>query len=293
MKLIRPDGRIAARVSGVATTGRMKHGGIVNVPGGDAFFGKQMRRCFTCKPGYVFVGCDSAGCQNRMLAARVGDQFFTDTLLKGRKEDGTSIHHVNQRAIKEVAGLSVSYHLAKTLNYAFMFGASDKKLAMTTGSPSPELGARIREALLSVAAGFERLVNELTAEWRSNAKKRMNSWNKVEYFNGWVTGLDGRPIYIESEHQILVYVLQSDEAVMMTAAYNLLCKRLAKKYRYGEDYGVVCFYHDEYTIECREEIGEDVAAIAEKCIVDAGKFYNIACPHEGDAAIGKNWWEIH
>lgn len=292
-KLVREDGRIAARVSGIATTGRMKHAAIVNVPGGDAFFGKQMRRCFTCREGFVLVGCDSAGCQNRMLAARVGDDFFTRTLLDGRKEDGTSIHHVNQRAIKEVAQLEVSYHLAKTLNYAFMFGASDKKLASTVGSTSVELGTRIREALLSVAAGFEELVNNLTREWKSNAKKRMNAWGKMEHYKGWVTGLDGRPIYIESEHQILVYVLQSDEAIMMSAAYNLVCKRLAKKYRYGIDYGVVCFYHDEYTIECRKEIAEDVARIAEKCIVDAGKFYKIQCPHEGDAEIGRDWWEIH
>lgn len=64
-ELVREDGRVAARVTGVATTGRMKHAGVVNVPGGDAFFGKQMRRCFTCKPGYVLVGCDSAGCQNQ------------------------------------------------------------------------------------------------------------------------------------------------------------------------------------------------------------------------------------
>lgn len=174
-----------------------------------------------------------------------------------------------------------------------MFGASDKKLASSYGSTNVDLGASIRKALLSVAAGFEALVNRLTEEWRSNAKRRLNAWGKMEYYNGWVTGLDGRPIYIESEHQILVYVLQSDEAIMMSAAYNLLCKRLAKKYKYVVDYGVVCFYHDEYTIECREEIAEDVARIAEKCIVDAGKFYNIGCPHAGEAEIGKDWWEIH
>ena len=293
LKLIRPDGRIAGRVSGVATTGRMKHAGIVNVPGGDAFFGKQMRRCFTSERGYVLVGCDSAGCQNRMLAARVGDDFFTHTLIHGSKSDGTSIHHVNQKAIKEVAGLDVSYGLAKTLNYAFMFGASDKKLASSYGSSSPELGARIREALLSVAAGFEALVTNLTEEWKSNAKRRLNPWGKVEHYNGWVSGLDGRPIQIQSEHQILVYMLQSDEAIMMSKAYNLVWERLSKKYKAGEDFRVVCFYHDEYTIECKEEIAEDVAAIAEQCIVDAGTFYNIQCPHSGDAAIGKTWWDIH
>lgn len=293
IKLIREDGRISGRVSGIATTGRMKHAGIVNVPGGDAFFGKQMRRCFISKPGFVLVGCDSAGCQNRMLAARVGDPFFTDTLINGDKKKGTSIHQVNQKAIKEVAGFDVSYGKAKTLNYAFMFGASDKKLGATIGL-GKEAGAKIREALLSVAAGFERLVEELTAEWRSNAKKRVNDWGRVEYYNGWIAGLDGRPIFIESEHQILVYMLQSDEAIMMSAAYCLLYKRLRKRgYRFGEDYGIVCFYHDEYTIECRKEISEDVARIAEQCIVDAGKFYKIQCPHEGDAEIGKDWFEIH
>jgi DNA polymerase I-like protein with 3'-5' exonuclease and polymerase domains len=292
-KLIRPDGRIAARVSGVATTGRMKHAGIVNVPGGDAFFGKQMRKVFIAKPGYTLVGCDSAGCQNRMLAARVGDDFFTDTLINGSKEDGTSIHHVNQRAIKEVAGLEVSYHMAKTLNYAMTFGASDKKLASSFGSTDLNVGAKIREALLSVAAGFEALVTNLTKEWRSNAKQRINDWGKLEYHRGCIAGLDGRPIVIDSEHQILVYMLQSDEGIMMSAAYNLLCKRLSKKYKHGVDYGVVAFVHDEFTVECREEIAKDVASIAERCIVDAGKFYNIACPHEGEAKIGKTWWDIH
>ena len=292
LKRVRPDGRIPARVSGIADTGRMKHSGIVNIPNGEAFFGPQMRRCFTSEEGKVLVGCDSAGCQNRMLAARVGDDFFTKTLIEGKKEDGTSIHHVNQRALKEVAGIEVSYGLAKNLNYAFMFGASDNKLGRMLGK-SKEVGSEVRRALLSVAAGFERLVNNLTSEWRSNAKQRMGKWNKVEYYNGWIKGLDGRPIFIKSEHAILVYMLQSDEAIMMSAAYNLLHRKLESAYTYGEDYKVVGFMHDEYTIECRPEIAEDVSRIAESCIVQAGKFYNIQCPHAGEASIGKNWYDIH
>lgn len=292
LKRIREDGRIEARVTGLADTGRMKHAGVVNVPNGEAFFGPQMRRCFTSEEGMVLVGCDSAGCQNRMLAARVGDDFFTKTLIEGKKEDGTSIHHVNQRALKEVAGIDVSYGLAKNLNYAFMFGASDNKLGRMLGK-SKEVGAEVRRALLSVAAGFERLVNDLTTEWRSNAKQRRNRWNKMEYHSGWIKGLDGRPIFIKSEHAILVYMLQSDEAIMMSAAYNLLHKRLASKYKWGIDYKIVGFMHDEFQIECRPAIADTVGEIAAKCIVDAGKFYDIACPHKGEYEIGKNWFETH
>lgn len=292
LKQIRADGRIPARVQGIADTGRMKHAGIVNVPNGEAFFGKQMRRCFIAEEGKVLVGCDSAGCQNRMLAARVGDEFFTNTLIHGDKAKGTSIHQVNQKAIKEIAGLEVSYGMSKNLNYAFMFGASDNKLGKMVGG-TKETGSEIRRALLSVAAGFERLVEDLTREWRSHAKVRLNKWGKKEYYNGWCTGLDGRPIFIKSEHTILVYMLQSDEAIMMSAAYNYLHARLGKRFRYGEDYRVVGFMHDEYTVECKPELAEAVSEIAEGCIRDAGRYYKIACPHEGDASVGKNWYDIH
>jgi len=134
----------------------------------------------------------------------------------------------------------------------------------------------------------------LTWEWKSNAKSRTNAWGKKEYYNGWIAGLDGRPIFIKSEHQILVYMLQSDEAIMMSAAYCLMYKRLNNRgYVWGIDYGIVCFYHDEVEVECKKEIAEDVAQIMQDCIVDAGLYYNIKCPHEGDAQIGNSWYEIH
>ena len=88
-------------------------------------------------------------------------------------------------------------------------------------------------------------------------------------------------------------MLQSDEAIMMTKAYNLAWERISKKYKYGEDFGIVCWYHDEFTVDCKPEIAEDIKKISEQCISDAGKFYNINCPHVGDGKIGDNWQEAH
>jgi hypothetical protein len=291
--LIRPDGRISGRVTGLAATGRATHGGIVNVPGAEAFFGKSMRKCFICKPGFKIVGTDSAGCQNRMLAARVGDDAFTKTLIEGKKEDKTSIHHVNQHAVKTIAGFDVSYGLAKGLNYAFMFGASDNKLGMMVGG-GKEAGARVREALLSVSAGFAILVDTLLKEWRGNAKRRLNKWGKPEYYNGWVVGLDGRPIMIQAEHTILVYLLQSDEAIMMAKAYTMLYHRAKERgWVHGVDYGILIWYHDEWEAEVREDIAEEFAEMSAQCIVDAGGYYKIACPHEGESKIGESWYDVH
>jgi len=137
-------------------------------------------------------------------------------------------------------------------------------------------------------------MERLTAEWKGTARQRFNpKSNRMEYFDGKITGLDGRPITVPSEHQILVYLLQSDEAIHMSKAYCLLAQRLSEKYVWGVDYGIVCFYHDEYTIECKEDIAEDVKKISEQCIVDAGKFFGIECPHQGEGQIGKNWYDIH
>ena len=123
-----------------------------------------------------------------------------------------------------------------------MFGAGDAKLAKTLECSVAEAG-KIREKFLNNLPALKDLIDKLTAEFRKTAKRRVNPWGKVEYYDGYIEGLDGRPIYIPNEHQILVYMLQSDEAIMMTKAYNEACKRLSAKYKWGEDYGVVGWYH--------------------------------------------------
>jgi len=174
-----------------------------------------------------------------------------------------------------------------------MFGASDKKLGAMVNM-SPERGKDLRQALLGVSAGFQALVDSLTKEWKGNAKKRMNRWGKPEYYDGWIRGLDGRPIFISSEHQILVYMLQSDEAIMMSAAYIFLYNRATKRgWVHGKDWGFLIFMHDEYEAEVRVDIADEFAQLAEQCIVDAGKFFKINCPHKGEASIGKDWGEVH
>jgi len=295
---IRPDGRLPSRVTGLAATGRATHSEIVNVPGVDAFFGKWMRKCFTCDNDKVLVSCDAGSCQDRMLANRARNQEFTDMLLNGDKEKGTDGHSLAMKAVNaalELFGLPfINRGRAKNYNFGWKFGASDNKLGQMAGG-SKDVGAAIRQELKNVFPAQAELVDRLTEEWRSNAKTKINRWNKTEYYDGWITGLDGRPIFIPSEHAILVYTLQSDEAICMAAAYNILYNRLIKKgYRWGVEWAYVCWYHDEYTIECKPELAEDIKLEAEQAIVDAGRHFNLNhCPQVGEAEIGINWFEIH
>ena len=286
--IIRKDGRIPSVVANLAETGRATHRNIVNVPNGDAFFGKWMRKIFICKEGYKLVGTDSAGCQLRMLAARMGDDEYQEAIVNGKKEDGTDIHSLNMRK----AGLP-SRGVAKTYIYGgILFGGGDALVGKIIGGSAEEGKASKAKFMLELPA-LASLIAKLKKEWQSNAKKRQGRWG-VEYYDGWVRGLDGRPIFIDSEHKILVYVLQSDEAIMMTAAYNILYNRCVKKgWEWGVDWAYVCWYHDEYTAEVREGIEEEFKEMAEQAIVDAGKAFNILCPHKGEGQIGDNWYDIH
>lgn len=288
LELVRPDGRIGSAVNTLAVTGRATHRNIVNIPKASSFFGKQMRRIFTSKPGYVLVGTDSDSCQLRMLAGRMNNPVYTNALVNGDKKLGTDSHSLTARV-----GELESRDIAKNVMYCLLFGGGDTKLAKTAKKPAGS-GGELRDKLYRGLDGLGDLMEKLTAEWRRSAKQKYNpKYNRMEYSDGYITGLDGRPIKVPSEHMLLVYLLQSDEAIMMTKAYNKMCSDLNEKYVYGVDYGVVAWYHDEYTVECREEIAEDVKRITEEAITYAGKFYNISCPHLGQGAIGRNWYDIH
>lgn len=288
LELIRDDGKIGSAVNTLAVTGRATHRNIVNIPKAGSFYGKSMRKIFSSRPGFVLVGTDSDGCQLRMLAGRMNNPAYTEALINGDKKRGTDNHSLTARI-----GELESRDIAKNVMYCLLFGGGDAKLAKTAKKP-PGTGPVLRDKLYRGLEGLGELMEKLTKEWRLTARQRYNpKFNRMEYFDGTITGLDGRPIRVPFEHQLLVYLLQSDEAIMMTKAYNLLWERLSKRYIFGVDFGVVCYYHDEYTIECRVEIANDVKAISEQCIVDAGLFYNISCPHKGEGKIGKNWYAIH
>jgi DNA polymerase-1 len=287
-QLVREDGRIASVVNTLAVTGRATHRNIVNIPAaGKSFFGKQMRRIFICREGYVLVGTDSDSCQLRMLGGRMGSSEYIRALTTGDKSKGTDLHSLTKKI-----GDIESRDLAKNVMYCLLFGGGDTKLGKTAKQYGN--GKQLRERLYQGFDGLGALVERLTAEWKRTAKQRYNKkFNRMEYYDGTITGLDGRPIKVPSEHQLLVYLLQSDEAIFMSRAYNTIWRELSSKYEFGKDFGVVCFYHDEFTVECKKEIAEDVKRISEEAIAEAGRYYNIVCPHVGQGKIGNSWYAIH
>lgn len=296
MQLVRPDGRISQRITGIAETGRLTHGGIVNIPGSRSFFGKRVRSLFIARKGYKLVGTDSVSCQDRALANRANDESFTQMLLNGDKSKGTDGHSLNMHAINEALrpyGVQISRDDAKNHGYGWKFGASDKKLGSMVGL-GPEVGAKIRDALAAVSQAQASLVERLNKEWESTAKVRMSDYGRPQMYGGVIRGLDGRPIRIELPHTILVYMLQSDEAIIMQYALDILYQKLtAMGWVHGREYGFVANVHDEFQTEVREDLTDIYAKLSAECIRQASQELGCEVLQEGDYAIGYNWADTH
>tara|TARA_R110001632_G_scaffold28611_5_gene76180 strand:- start:926 stop:2050 length:1125 start_codon:yes stop_codon:yes gene_type:complete len=310
---VRSDGRLESRISGFADTYRVRHANIANVPNVNSFYGKIMRKCFTCEEGMVLVSADAAACQDRMIISRardvgIKDPIFEDMILNGDKSKGTDSH---SRARDEINILFAKMGIkpinrgsAKNFSYAYKFGGGAKKLGFMAGEKNEakaiKIGKAIKEAFDTVFQAQIELQEHLKKEWIKRSRKRQVKYKwkgreqeKTEYYNGRIKALDGRDVLIRDEKNILVYTVQSDEALVMQHATVLANQRLDEKYKDGIDFKQVGFFHDEYTFEVRPQIAEDVKVILEESIAIAGKDFNLNLPQIGEGEIGYNWSEIH
>ena len=218
--------------------------------------------------GNVLVGCDASGLELRMLAHYMKDENYVRTVTEGSSKEGTDVHTVNQKA----AGLETRDQ-AKTFIYAFLYGAGDSKIGSIVGGSARD-GERLKNRFLKGTPALQRLRDKVA----SYASK------------GFVPGLDGRKIWVRSEHAALNSLLQGAGAIVMKKALVILNKNLRKA---GVEYKFVANVHDEWQIETKKEHANIVGELAVEAIREAGRVYNLFCPLDGEYKIGRNWRETH
>ena len=115
-----------------------------------------------------------------------------------------------------------------------MFGAGDSKLGQVlTGKSNPKVGKQARANFASAIQGLDEIKKLVESEW--NRKQNTQG-------NGWIHGLDGRPVFINSEHQCLNYLLQSAEGITCKAAVSYQMQKIKQE---GLRAKPRIFYHDE------------------------------------------------
>ena len=294
LDLCSEGGRIHGKFYGIgAWTHRMAHQNpnTANIPnefdtaGKKKLLGKELRSLWCAPKNRLLVGCDAEGIQLRIFAHYINDPEFTDALVKGRKEDKTDPHSLNQRVLGSVCK---SRFAAKRFIYALLLGAGNRKLSEILGCSDTE-----------------------TQEALSRLMERYDGWSKLkentfpkDAKRGYFIGLDGRPVRIPGEttsnrqHLAMSGYLQNGEAVCMKRATLLFYPKL-KEY----DSKLVNFVHDEWQVECPNNV--DICIKVGNMMADSlrqvGEDLKLNCPLAGsfwnddlkDYTIGTNWAVTH
>ena len=245
-------------------TGRMTHRNpnMAQVPNSGSPYGKECRSCWTVPTGYKLVGIDASGLELRMLAHYMNDPEYINEVIHG------DIHSRNQ----ELAGLETRNE-SKTFIYAFLYGAGDAKIGSISGGGAKQ-GKKLKATFLKNLPSLKILKDRV-----QKASER-----------GFLKGLDGRKIYVRSQHAALNTLLQGGGAIVMKKAMTILQEKMSLN---ALDARFVANIHDEWQIEVKETQAECVGVFGVEAIEEASKYYNMRCPLTGEYNIGDNWYETH
>ena len=59
------------------------------------------------------------------------------------------------------------------------------------------------------------------------------------------------------------------------------------------DYKFVANIHDEWQVEVKEEHAEEFGKLGVQAIRNAGRYFKLRCPLDGEYKIGEAWHETH
>ena len=231
---------------------------------------QDCRELFITKPGWKLVDSDLAGIELRMFAhylARYDGGRYADVLLNG------DIHQVNADKI------GISRKLVKTVTYAFLYGAGDRKIGVSYDSSlkddqAARKGKEIRKAYMDAIPGLKDLVE---------ATKRVSESGKIR-------AIDGRYICVDKGHKSLNFLLQSSAAViakrwlLITESWLESIEAIYERY---------AFVHDEQVLGAPPSSCSDVASACKHSALEAGEYYKLRLPITADANIGNSWAEVH
>jgi len=272
--LVTEDNRLHGRVisCGATVSHRMVHfsPNLGQVPSVGAAYGEECRSLFCVPEGRKLVGTDLSGIELRVLAHFLA---FWDKGEYARQVEEGDIHTSNMKA----AGLTDRAQ-AKTMIYALIYGGGDQRLGEIVGGSRKD-GANLRKRFYDSNPAFLKFIKSVKAKAKKNKKLR---------------GLDGRPLFPRSLHSAPNLLLQSAAAVVAkkaTILHRLLLE--SRGLRFETDWWFVAMVHDEWQIECKENLAEEIAEAAPKAIRDAGEFYELRVKLEGEAKVGDTWLDTH
>ena len=264
----------------ITATGRISstEPNLQNIPTREEI-GKQLRKVFKPREGYIYVDADYSQIELRVLAHISQDKHMLEAFKNG--ED------IHKQAASKVLGIPIEEVTkeqrgkAKAVNFGIVYGISDFGLAEQIGVSRKEAKQYI-EQYLEKYSGIKKFMDDIVEE----AKEK-----------GYVETLFHRRRYIPELTSKNYMVRQFGARVAMntpiqgTAADIMKIAMIDTYNKLKEenlDAKLILQVHDELIIECKIEEKEKVKEILKTCMENATK---LSIPLKAEVSEAANWYE--
>lgn len=262
-------------------------------------YGWEMRSCWGPREGWVQVGGDASGLELRELGHSLA---LYDGGAYAREVVTGDIHTLNQKA----GGLHTRDQ-AKTISYAYLYGAGDEhigELIAEHQSLSAELIEANRaecEAWVKKQRGRDRSkwLKLQGRKFRDSFERKLpalaqlTTWCKqCASERGFIPLIDGRHAPVRSEHAALNVLLQGNGALFMKLAMVILDNKIEAN-GWRDLCGWMLWPHDEFQFEAHPSIAEELGQAIVESMEEAGRRLKLQCPMTGEYTVGANWAETH
>lgn len=205
------NGRIRTpAISCGASTSRYKHSVVCNIPRVTSVFGAEIRGMFGCFPENWQCGYDFSGLEARIEGHYTrqfkGGDEYSKMLVAEKPND---IHTVMAKLN------NITRDEQKSLKYGLTYGAQVPKVSKMFAWPMWR-AQEVFESFWENASPLKTLKERVTKYWKTIGGKKF------------VKGLDGRKLWVRSEHSILNIIFQSAGVICAKKANELHWKKMEK-----------------------------------------------------------------
>ncbi|QEY34916.1 DNA polymerase I [Caproiciproducens galactitolivorans] len=281
LKVVAPDGRIHSSFNQTETrTGRISstEPNLQNIPVRTEL-GREMRRFFVARKGWVLVDADYSQIELRVLAHVANDRNMIQAFLNNddiHRSTAAQVFHMPEDMVTPIMRSR-----AKAVNFGIVYGISAFSLAKDIGVTRKEADTYIRD-YLSHYSGINEYMKRVVAEAKEN---------------GYAETMFGRRRYLPEltssnfnmrsfgERVARNMPIQGAAADIIKIAMIRVENRLQKENMKSR---LILQVHDELIVEAPQDEAEKAAKILTEEMQSAA---SLSVPLVAEAKIGRTWYE--
>ena len=281
LKVIDNDGRIHSTLNQTETrTGRISSAepNLQNIPVRTEL-GRELRRFFNAKEGYMLVDADYSQIELRVLAALAEDENMINAFISGADIHSITASQVLGVPLEEVT--PNDRRKAKAVNFGIVYGIGAFSLSQDIGTSVVEADRYIKGYLANYSG---------VASFMEKAKNDAKEKGYAETYFGRRHYL---PELLESnairrgfgERVAMNMPIQGTAADIIKIAMIRVFERLKEEYPEAK---LIMQVHDELIIEAPENDAENIAALLKETMENACE---LSVPLTVEVACGKTWYD--